>query len=402
MTAQTRRQIFVISVAAVVVLALVYGFMPRPVPVDTAAVSRGPLRLTVEEEARTRVRDRFVVSAPIPGFLRRIELDAADRVKRGWLLAVIEPGRSTVLDPRSRAEAEAGIDAARAALETAKERARAAAADAEYAQQRLARIKELFEGGYVAKDDLDQAEAAAKKADAAGDSSEAAVNASKADLERAKSVLRYSGVEQKDGAGQTVMVRSPIEGAVLKVHRKSEGVVNAGQPLLDLGNPRSLEVIAEVLSAQAVKLGQGTRVLFERWGGSHLLEGKVRVVEPSGFTKVSSLGVEEQRVLVIIDVTSPPEVWRNLGDGYRLDAVFVIWEGNNVLQVPESALFRKGDGWAVFTIENGRARLREVGVGRRSGVAAQILSGISEGSPVITHPDDAVREGVKVRLRNPE
>jgi HlyD family secretion protein len=387
-------------VASVVVLALAYGFMPKPVPVETATVSRGPLRVTVEEEARTRVRDRFVISAPIPGFLRRIELDAADAVKKGQPLAVIEPGRSTVLDPRSRAEAEAAIDAAQAALETATERARAASADAEYAGQRLARIKELVDGGYVSKDDYDQAEASAKKADAVRDSSKAAVNAAKADLERAESVLRYSGAVQRGGAGETVVVRSPIDGTVLKLHRKSESVVNAGEPLLDLGNPGRLEVVAEVLSAQAVKIGQGMRVLFERWGAPHVLEGRVRVVEPSGFTKVSSLGVEEQRVLVIIDVTSPPPVWQNLGDGFRLDAAFVIWEEDNVLQVPESALFRKGDGWAVFTIENGKAKLRAVDVGRRSGIAAQVLSGISEGAPVITHPDDEIREGIKVRLRS--
>lgn len=402
MTAQTRRRVFVITVAVVVVLALAYGFIPKPLPVEAARVLRAPLRVTVEEEARTRVRDRFVVSAPIPGFLRRIELDVGDTVKKGRRLAVIEPGRSTVLDPRSRAEAEASIDAARAALETARERARAAAAEAEYAQQRLARTKELFEGGYVSKDDHEQAQAAAKKAEAARDSAQSAVNAAKADLERARSVLRYSGAARKGGTGETVVVRAPVDGTVLKLHRKSEGMVNAGQALLDLGNPRNLEVVAEVLSTQAVKIEPGMRVLFDRWGGGKVLEGRVRIVEPSAFTKTSSLGVEEQRVLVIMDFTSPSAVWQNLGDGYRLDATFVIWEGKNVLQAPESALFRKGDGWAVFTIENGRADLRVVEVGRRSGVAAQIISGVSEGALVITHPDAAVGDGVKVRLRNSE
>ncbi len=381
-------------------LALVYGFLPKPIRVDSATVSRGPLRVTVEEEARTRVRDRFVVSAPVPGFLKRIDLEVADLVKKGQEVAALEPVRSTVLDPRSRAEAEAAVDAAQAALETAKERARAAAADAEYSRRRLARVKELFEGGHVSKDDYDLAEASAKKADAVRDSSQAAVNSARADLDRAKSVLRYSGVAQRGGAGTNVIVRSPVDGTVLKLNRKSESVVNAGEPLLDIGDPRRLEVKSEVLSAQAVKIAKGMRVLFERWGGPSLLEGRVRVVEPAGFTKVSSLGVEEQRVLVIIDFTSPREVWQNLGDAYRLDATFVIWEGNNVLQVPGSALFRKGDGWAVFTIENKRAKLREVRVGRRSDLAAEIISGVPEGALVITHPDDAIREGVKVRLRN--
>ena len=399
MTAQTRRRVFVISVAAIVVLALVYGFIPKPIPVDTATVSRGPLRVTVEEEARTRVRDRFVISAPVQGFLRRIELDAGDLVKKGQQVAALDPARSTVLDPRSRAEGEAAVAAAQAALETAKEKARAASADAEYSRQRLARVKELFDGGYVSKDDYDQAEAAAKKANAVRDSSDSAAGTAKADLDRAKSVLRYSGARYQGGAGESVIVRSPVAGTVLKLHRQSEGVVNVGEPLLDIGDPRNLEVKSEVLSAQAVKIGTGTRVLFERWGGPQVLEGRVRVVEPAGFTKVSSLGVEEQRVLVIIDLTSASGVWQGLGDGYRLDATFVLWEENSVLQVPESALFRKGDGWALFTIEDKRAKLREVNVGRRSGIAAQIISGIPEGAVVIAHPDDTIREGVKVRSR---
>lgn len=251
---------------------------------------------------------------------------------------------------------------------------RAASADAEYSRLRLKRIQELFDGGYVSKDDYDQADAAAKKADAVLDSSEAAASTAKADLDRARSVLTYSGARPQRAAGQSVIVRSPVAGAVLKLHRESEGVVNVGEPLLDIGDPWNLEVKAEVLSAQAVRIGKGMHVLFERWGGQQVLEGRVRVVEPAGFTKVSSLGVEEQRVLVIMDFTSPVQVWQGLGDGYRLDAIFLIWEENNVLQVPESALFRKGEGWAVFTIENKRAKLQDVKVGHRSGIAAQIVS----------------------------
>jgi HlyD family secretion protein len=262
-------------------------------------------------------------------------------------------------------------------------------------------VKELFDGGYVSRDDYDQADAAAKKADALRESSEAAVSAARADLERAGSVLEYSGARHRGGAGGSVVVRSPVAGAVLKLHRQSEGVVNVGEPLLDIGDPRNLEVRSVVLSAQAVKISKGMRVLFERWGGPQVLEGRVRVVEPAGFTKVSSLGVEEQRVLVIIDLTSPADVWRGLGDAYRLDAIFVIWEKSSVLQVPEkSALFRRSDGWAVFTLENKRAKLQEVRVGRRNGITAEIVSGIGEGTVVITHPDDAIGEGVKVKARS--
>jgi HlyD family secretion protein len=314
-------------------------------------------------------------------------------------VAALDPVRSTVLDPRSRAEARAAVDAAQAALVTAQERANAAAADAEYARLRHARIQELLQGGYVSRDDHDQAEASARKAEAERDSAQAAVASASADLERARSVLEYSGVADRS-AGASVIVRAPVDGTVLALHRKSESVVNAGEPLLDIGDPGRLEIKSEVLSVQAVKISKGMKVLFERWGGPTLLEGRVRVVEPAGFTKVSSLGVEEQRVLVIIDFTSPPDVWKGLGDAYRLDATFVIWEGNNVLQVPGSALFRRGDGWAVFTIENSRARLREVTIGRRSDLAAEIVSGLPEGATVITHPDDAIRDGVKVSLRS--
>jgi HlyD family secretion protein len=397
--APKRRRIFVIAVGVVVLLLLAYGFLPKPVPVDTAPASRGPLRVTVEEEGRTRVKDRFVVSAPVPGYLRRITLEVGDPVTKEQQVALLEPLRSTVLDPRSRAEAEAVEAAARAALEAAQEKARAATADADYAKERAERMKKLHEGGYVARDEYDQADAEAKRTGALRLSADAAVVAAKADLERAEAVLRHSAAQGPGNTGETVMVRSPVSGRVLKRHRESAGVVNSGDALLDIGDPRNLEVYAEVLSADAVKIRKGTPVLFERWGGETALEGKVRVVEPAGFTKVSSLGVEEQRVNVIVDFTSPPDVWQGLGDGYRLDASFIIWESKDVLQVPASALFRKGEGWAVFAVENKHARLREVETGKRNGLQAEILSGINAGEVVIVHPDDAVRDGVKVKVR---
>lgn len=399
MNAQTRRRIAVITLGALVVFAILYGFLPKPVPVDVAKTSRGPLRVTVEEEGRTRVKDRFVVSAPVSGYLRRIELEVGDAVSKGRKVAALEPLRSTVLDPRSRAEAEAAVSAARATLAAAHEKAQAAAADAGYARERAGRLQRLSDQGMIAKDERDQADAEAKKAEALRLSADAAVVAAQADLDRAESVLQYSAAAGSGDAKETVAVRSPVSGKVIKIHRESEGVVNAGDPLVDVGNPRNLEVKAEVLSADAVKIKKGTPVLFERWGGDVTLQGRVRIVEPAGFTKISSLGVEEQRVLVIVDFTSPARVWERLGDGYRLDASFIIWEGTDVLQVPESALFRKGDAWALFLVQNKRANLREVRVGRRNGLSAEILSGIAEGAVVITHPDDAIRDGSRVRVR---
>ncbi len=399
MKPELRRRVLVVTVGVLVAIALVYGFMPKPVSVDAVKVRRGPLRVTVEEEGRTRVKDRFVVSAPVPGYLRRIDLEVGDVVSKGLQIAVLEPLRSTVLDPRSRAEAEASVASAKAVLEAAKEKARAATADAEYARERNIRMKKLVEGGFVSKDDFEQSDSEFKKAEATRLSTEAAVTAAQADLERAQSVLRYSAAEHTQSSEKAVVVRAPVSGRILKLHRESEGVVNSGDPLVDIGNPRLLEVKAEVLSADAVKIRKGTPVVFERWGGDQPLSGRVRVVEPAGFTKISSLGVEEQRVLVIVDFTSPAEVWEGLGDAYRLDTSFIIWEGNDVLQVPASALFRKGEDWSLFTVENKRARLRMVEVGHRNGLSAEILSGLKEGELVVAHPDDQVKDGARVKVR---
>ena len=399
MNAQNRRRLFVITVGLIVLIAVAYGFLPKPAAVEAAKAVRGTLRVTVEEEGRTRVKDRFIISAPAPGYLRRVELAVGDPVSKGMSVASLEPLRSTVLDPRSRAEAESAVAAARAALDASKEKVRAATADAEYARERLVRMRQLAGSGYIAKDDLDQAESEAKKAEALRLSSDAAVVVAQADLDRARSVLRYSAADAGARSGETVIVRSPVSGRVLKLHHESEGVVGSGEPLLDVGNPGNLEVRVEVLSADAVKLRKGTPVVFERWGGDRPLEGTVRVVEPAGFTKISSLGVEEQRVNVIVDFLSPFEVWQRLGDGYRLDTTFIIWEGQDVLQVPASALFRKGDGWALFTVENKKARLREVVVGRRNGLSAEIVQGIKEGAVVVTNPDDAIRDGARVKMR---
>lgn len=399
MKAEVRRKIFVISVGVLVVLAVAYGFLPKPVAVDVAQAKRGPLRITVEEEGRTRVKERFVVSAPVAGYLRRIDLKPGDHVAKGRPVARLEPLRSTVLDSRSRAEAEASEAAARAALDAAKEKARAAAADAEYSRDRAARSKQLAANGYISKDDLEQAQSDAKKTAAVLQAADAAVVAAQADLERAQAVLRYSAADSASPGGKTVTVRSPANGNVLKVVRESEGVAAAGEPLIEIGNPASLEVKVELLSADAIKVRKGTAVLFERWGGEKALEGNVRVVEPAGFTKVSSLGVEEQRVNVIVDITSPFELWQKLGDGYRMDATFVLWKGTDVLQIPASSLFRKGDRWALFLIENKHARMRFVEIGKRSGLSAEILQGVPEGATVIANPEDSVKDGVKVRMR---
>jgi HlyD family secretion protein len=389
----------VIIITAGVILAIVYGFMPKPLPVDLLKVSRGPLKVTVEEEGRTRVKDRFVLSAPVAGFMRRIKLDVGDRVQKGETLVEIEPLKSNLLDPRSHAAAEAAVSSAEAALKVEEERVKAAEADADYAQKNLERTKKLCEGGYVAKDALEKAETGAKRAEANLLSAEAAVKVARFELDRANTALQHSAAENTRIQGKIVTIQAPVNGSVLKIYRESEGVVQSGEPLIDIGDPKNLEVKVEVLSADAVRIKPGTSVLFERWGGNSTLSGKVRVVEPAGFTKISSLGVEEQRVLVIVDLTSSVQNEQSLGDGYRLEASFIIWEAKDVLQVPASALFRKQDGWAVFVVKNNRALKREVKVGQRTGLAAEILSGLIEGEEVISHPDNSIEDRTRVRPR---
>jgi len=396
---QLRRWIIVIIITVGVISAIVYGFMPKPVSVDLAKISRGSLKVTVEEEGKTSVKDRFVLSAPVAGFKRRIKLNVGDRVQKGQTLVELEPLKSNLLDPRSRAAAEAAVLSAEASLKVEEERVRAATADTEYAGKNFERIKKLYEGGYVAKDALEQAEAGAKRTEANLLSAKAAVKVASFELGRALTALRHSAAEDTRIQGKIVMVQSPVSGSILKIYRESEGVVQSGEPLIDIGDPEKMEVKVEVLSADAVKIRPGTPVLFERWGGNSILSGKVRVVEPAGFTKISSLGVEEQRVFVIADIISSIKGEHSLGDGYRLEASFIIWEGKDVLQVPASALFRKQDGWAVFVVKNNRAFKREVKVGQRTGLAAEILFGLAEGEEVISHPDNSIEEGTRIRPR---
>lgn len=398
MKIQTKRYIIISAVLIIVVLAVAYGFIPKPVAVDAVPAARGVLRVTVEEQGKTSVKDRYVISAPVSGFLRRIDLKASDPVEPGMQVAFIEPARSQALDPRSRAETESAVASAQANLDAAREQERAARAEADYTSKRLARFKVLHERQSVSRDSLDQADSEARRAQAVLDSASAQVGVARAELERIMKVLNTYGRGGPGPSNDTVAVTSPVSGRTLRVVRESEGAVAVGEALMEVGNPADLEVRVEVLSSDAVKMGKGTPVLFERWGGDVPLTGIVRVVEPGGFTKISSLGVEEQRVIVRVDFTTPREVWQSLGDAYRLDASFIVWEGRNVLQVPASSAFRSGTGWAVFVVEDKKARLRSVKVGHSNGLSTEILSGLSEGERVITHPDDTIRDGTRVQL----
>jgi HlyD family secretion protein len=389
----------ILTAALLVTGLLVWGFWPRPVPVEIVSAERGPLTVTIDEDGRTRVIDRFEIRAPVAGVSCRVDFNVGDPVSRGQLLLGITPLQSAVLDPRSRAEAEARVAAAEAGLASMAETAEAAAARADYRSAEMARVEPLAEKGVVSREALDQARMERLAAEAALRAARHAVSVARYELEAARTALAHSAAGGGSEPAERIPVRAPVDGLVLAVRRECEGPVDLGEVLLEVGNPSRLEVEVDLLSADAVRVRPGTRVLFEQWGGEEPLEGVVRTVEPVGFTKISALGVEEQRVLVIADFTSPPERWQRLGDGYRVEARFVLWHEDAVLQVPSSSLFRDGDGWALFTVREGRARLRRVEVGQRTGLRAQILAGLEQGEPVIDHPRDETADGARVTPR---
>jgi HlyD family secretion protein len=388
-----------ITVIAVLIIGLlVWGFWPQPALVEAIAVKRAPLTVTIEEEGRTRVVDRYVVSAPVDGVTCRVDLNVGDGVEQGQVLLTITPLESQVLDPRSRAEARARVSSAESALHAAEEQAVAAAAAEQLAAAELKRMRPLKDKGVISYGAFDEAVTEAKTTAAAKRSADFNVEVAEYELLAARSVLDYTAGNNGEPA-ERVPVRSPITGRILKVEHECEGPVRTGDALLEVGDPSVLEIEVDVLSADAVKIKPGMDVLFDRWGGDQPLQGIVRVVEPVGFTKFSALGVEEQRVLVISDFTSPAEQWQRLGDGYRVEARFILWHEDDVLQVPASSLFRYHNGWGIFVIEGRHATRREVDVGQRNGLVAQILNGVKQGEMVINHPSDAVEDGRRVKHR---
>ncbi len=393
-----RNTLFLVLGLAIAVL-LFFGLRPQPVLVELATVQSGPLRVTIEEEGKTRLKDRYLVSAPVSGFVRRIEFKVGDHVSQGELLTELEPLRSNVLDPRSRAEAEARVAAARSALLAAEEQASAVQADAEHYADDYQRKLKLGKTQAISVEQLSLARTANQRAKAELRSARFAVDVARYDLDAASTLLKYSAAGDATGVlKERVPITAPVSGAVLSIVRESEGVVNPGSPLLELGDPSALEVAVDVLSFDAVQITPGTVVELSRWGGP-TLQGQVRLVEPVGFTEVSALGVEEQRVWVIVDITSESVEWKNLGDGYRVEASFILWQQDNVLQVPNASLFRVGDQWALFVTAAGVARKRLVRTGQRNGLYAQVLEGVEVGEQIILHPDNELVDGIRVKPR---
>lgn len=388
-----------IITALVVLAALGYGLRPQPVLVETAAVTEGTFQVTINEEGITRVKDRYVISAPVSGYLRRIDLEIGDSVAKQQVLTQLEPLRSDVLDPRNRAEAEARVAAANSALLAARQQAEAAKADADFAHQEYERKQKLEEKGFISDEELQAAKTEKRRADAVLRSASFSVDVAKYDLQAANTLLQYSAAQKTEGVlREHVPIESPVNGSVLAIHRKSEGVVNAGTPLLEVGDSAALEVAVDVLSFDAVNITPGMAVELQRWGGE-TIRGLVRVVEPVGFTKVSALGVEEQRVWVIVDLVSPRETWQRLGDGYRMEATFLVWQADNVITAPNASLFRLDNEWYVFRVIDGEARQQLVKIGKRNGLHAQILEGLTAGDQLIVHPDSEIVDGSAVNVR---
>lgn len=395
----TRKRVILIAVAVLVLAAVVYGFWPDAASVQVATVERDSLQVIVEEEGETRVKERYEVASPVAAFVRRIEVEAGDVVKQGDPLVRLEAPRSAVLDPRSRAEARARVEAAEAQVQQAERQVEAAEAAAERAREERERVERLVEQGSATRQALEQAEAEAQQAIANLAAARAAVARARAELMSARAMLVVDPALDRQREVQTVL-RAPVSGQVLAVHRQSAGSVNPGEPLVEVGDTDQLEIRADVLSQDAVRIEPGTAVLIDQWGGDKPLEAVVDRVEPQGETEVSALGVEEQRVTVVASLVSPQEKWSGLGSGYRVLARFIVWKGGDVLQVPTSALFRtENDGWAVFVVEDGVARRRRVNVGHQSGLTAQITSGLEEGETVIVHPDNELEAGMRVERR---
>lgn len=396
-----RRWIVWSGIAVAVALVLAYALRPVPVLVDVAVLARGTLEVTVDDDGETQVKDVFTVSAPVTGHMLRIESKVGDEVEAGkTVLAVMQPTFPEFLDARSRRQAEAEVKAAEAALALAKAESDKAQAELNFARAELERARELASKGTISKSARDRAEMEADSREAALKTAMANVNVRAFALETAKARLIEPEIVTDTSGSCCVRIRAPVSGRILRLLQESEQVVNAGTPLIEIGDPADLEVKVDLLSSEAVKVKAGDPVIITGWGGAGELTGRVRRVEPSGFTKVSALGIEEQRVNVIIDFTGDPETRKGLAHGYRVDAKVVVWKGEDVLTVPLGALFRERNEWAVFKVEDGEARLTRVRIGRNGAFDAEVLDGLQAGDTVILHPSDRVEGGVAVALRN--
>ena len=392
-----RRWILWTAGAIVAAVVVFFGTRPQPVPAEVSQVTRGPIDVSIDDEGETRVRDRFVISAPLGGRVLRIELEPGDTVVANeTVLAVFLPSAPVLLDARSRAEAQAAVETALAAVGQAEAHYEQAAAEVTFSRAEVERYRRLARDGIVSVEQMETSQLDLDTRQEALEAAEYAVRTALSELQAARVRLqRFSG-RSAAADGETIEITSPVSGVVLRRLRESESVVPAGEALLEIGDPRQIEVVTDYLSKDAVRIRPGQRVLIDRWGGDRPLGGRVRRVEPSGFTKISALGVEEQRVNVVMDITDPPEVWAGLGDGFRVETRVVVWQSEDELKAPTGALFRRDEGWAVFAVDGGRAVLRSIEIGERNAREAQVLGGLEPGQEVVVYPSDSLSDGSRV------
>ena len=384
-----------IALAALAVLGFAWAFSPRAIEVDAALVTRADMTVTVSDDGMTRVRDVFVLSAPLDGTMSRVEVEPGDHVTVGeTVISTIRPLLPPLLPARTTAQLKSNVSSAEAALAAARADAERLRAEHNRLKRDLDRAKKLLESATVSQQAVDNAEAAEREGYLALRSSEAVIGVRRQELAAARAALMPS--ETQNGS-DTVAVIAPLSGQILAIDRESEGPIAQGTPIAEIGDLNSLECVADFLSEEAVRVKPGDPVMFTDWGGPPL-PGRVRRVEPAGFTKVSALGIEEQRVNIVMDLNDP-SARQNLGHGYRFVANIAVWEGPDRLVVPMSALFRDADGWAVFVISNGKAEWRSVSVGHTNRTFAEILSGLEEGSRVVIHPPRQLERGAKVKVR---
>lgn len=389
------------ALALAIAAGLIYAFRPQPVLVDIVTLSRGPMTVTIDEEGETRVRDVYVLSAPVTGRALRIDSDVGDEVVAGeTVLARIQPTDPSFLDLRSRAQVEAQEKAAAAALRLADAELEQALAELEFADSEVERARRLRRESAIAARTLDEAESTYRIKRAAVEMVGSSLDMRRFELEqvRAQLVSPVDTIAQADVC-DCVSITAPVSGRILNIIHESEGVVQAGESLLEIGDPDDLEIIADFLSADAVQIEPDQTVIIEDWGGEPL-SGHVRRVEPAGFTKVSALGIEEQRVNVIVDFDASAEDRQRLNHGYRVETRIVLWQDDNALKLPLTALFRDGERWAVFAEEDGYARLRHVEVGKRNGLDAEITDGLAEEASVVLYPSDQITDGVMIQGRS--
>lgn len=387
-------RLLLVAVIAAIVVALAWSMWPRPIPVEVATITRAPLRITVVEEGRARVEDRYLVTAPLAGTLARLELVPGDAVAAGAVIARIAPLPTPLLDARTKTELTGRVDVARAQrrqAEAALERARVAA---EFATRERERLAGLVASRAVPGIELERADLTAQVAGRDLASARFALAVADHGVTTAAAMAARAG----RGGDDEVVVVAPVSGQVLRVDTVSAGVVAPGTPLVELGDPQRLELVAEVLTADAVAIRPGATVAITGWGGAPLA-GRVRRVEPSAITRVSALGVEEQRVAVVIDLTAAPAAWAGLGDGWRVEVEIVTVELPEVIAVPLGALRRDGEGWSVFVVTGGRAHRRGVQLGHKNRDAAEITAGLAAGDQVILHPGERIGDGVRVVAR---